>query len=161
VAQDIGAGHTQRARALGWHGVLLGCAVALVLGGAVTLSRAQVVGLYTADPAVIAAALPLLVWALLFHTADAAQTVAAFVLRAWHLATWPLIVYALAVWGLGLGGGYVMAFDVGGWVPSALQGARGFWVAATAGLIAAALAMGLLLAWAPTHLGRQAATPPP
>ncbi|MFM2066708.1 MAG: hypothetical protein RLZZ584_1617 [Pseudomonadota bacterium] len=157
VAQDIGAGHTQRAHTLGWHGVLLGCAVALVLGGAVTLGRAPIVGLYTGDPAVIAAALPLVVWALLFHMADAAQTVAAFVLRAWHLATWPLIVYALAVWGLGLGGGYVLAFDVGGGVPAALHGARGFWIAATAGLLAAALAMGLLLAWAPVHLGRQLA----
>jgi MATE family multidrug resistance protein len=75
--------------------------------------------------------------------------VAAFVLRAWHLATWPLIVYALAVWGLGLGGGYALAFDVGGHIPPALHGARGFWIAATAGLIAAALAMAVLLAWAP------------
>jgi MATE family multidrug resistance protein len=108
-----------------------------------------VVGLYTPDPAVVAAALPLVVWALLFHTADAAQTVAAFVLRAWHLATWPLIVYAVAVWGVGLGGGYVLAFDVGGAVPAALHGARGFWIAATAGLVTAAIAMAILLNRAP------------
>jgi MATE family multidrug resistance protein len=149
VAQDIGAGAMRRARQLGWHGIWLGCAVALLLGGAVTLGRSTVVGLYTSDPAVTAAALPLVVWALLFHTADAAQTVAAFVLRAWHLATWPLMVYAVAVWGLGLGGGYVLAFDVSGAIPTALHGARGFWIAATAGLVAAALALGVLLAWAP------------
>jgi MATE family multidrug resistance protein len=149
VAQDIGAGQPARARALGWHGVALACVVAVLLGGAVTLARVQVVSLYTADAKIAAAALPLLVWALLFHTADAAQTVAAFVLRAWHLATWPLIVYALAVWGLGLGGGYALAFDVGGHIPPALHGARGFWIATTAGLIAAALAMAVLLAWAP------------
>ncbi|MEY2687252.1 MAG: hypothetical protein RL375_1450 [Pseudomonadota bacterium] len=153
VAQDIGAGALKRARQLGWHGVWLGSLVALVLGGAVTLARVQVVGLYTPDPAVVAAALPLVVWALLFHTADAAQTVAAFVLRAWHLATWPLIVYALAVWGVGLGGGYVLAFDVGGGVPVGLHGARGFWIAATAGLVTAAIAMAVLLARAP-HLTR-------
>ncbi len=159
VAQDIGAGALDRARRLGWHGVWLGSLVALVLGGAVTLGRVQVVGLYTPDPAVAAAALPLVVWALLFHTADAAQTVAAFVLRAWHLATWPLIVYAVAVWGVGLGGGYVLAFDVGGGVPAALHGARGFWIAATAGLVTAAVAMAILLTRAP-HMIRAGARQP-
>ncbi|MEY4750988.1 MAG: hypothetical protein RIQ60_3202 [Pseudomonadota bacterium] len=155
VAQDIGAGQITRARALGWHGMVLGSLTALLMGGGVTLARQTVVGLYTHDAMVAAAALPLLVWALPFHTADAAQTVAAFVLRAWHLATWPLVVYALAVWGLGLGGGYVLAFDIGGVIPPALHGARGFWIAATAGLSAAAVAMAALLLWVHRHQAAQ------
>ena len=61
------------------------------LGGAVYLLREQVVGLYTANPVIVAAALPLLAWVALFHVADAAQTVAAFVLRAYRIATVPLL----------------------------------------------------------------------
>ena len=55
---------------------------------------------------IVAAALPLLAWVALFHVADAAQTIAAFVLRAYRIATVPLVIYALALWGIGLGGGY-------------------------------------------------------
>ena len=76
-----------------------------------TSLREQVVGLYTANPVIVAAALPLLAWVALFHVADAAQTVAAFVLRAYRIATLPLLVYAVALWGVGLGGGYLAAFD--------------------------------------------------
>jgi MATE family multidrug resistance protein len=73
--------------------------------------------------------------------------VAAFVLRAYRIATMPLVVYVLAVWGIGLGGGYVMAFDLIGFSPQWMQGARGFWAMATLGLAAAAAGMsGLLVA---------------
>ena len=49
------------------------------VGGAVYLLREPIVGLYTANPVIVAAALPLLAWVALFHIADAAQTIAAFV----------------------------------------------------------------------------------
>jgi len=105
-----------------------------------------VVQLYTHDAAVVAAALPLLAWVALFHTADAAQAVASFVLRAYRIATLPMIIFAVSLWGVGLGGGYVLAFDLTGLTPPALRGARGFWVASTAGLVLAALGLsGLLL----------------
>ena len=57
---------------------------------------------------IVAAALPLLAWVVLFHVADAAQTVAAFVLRAYRIATVPLVIYVVAIWAIGLGGGYVV-----------------------------------------------------
>jgi MATE family multidrug resistance protein len=104
-----------------------------------------VVRLYTGDAAVIAAALPLLAWVALFHTADAAQCVASFVLRAWRIATLPMLIFAVSLWGVGLGGGYLLAFDVTGLTPPALLGARGFWTASTCGLVLAALALSALL----------------
>ena len=94
--------------------------------------REQVVGLYTANPVIVAAALPLLAWVALFHVADAAQTIAAFVLRAYRIATVPLLVYVVALWGVGLGGGYLAAFDPAGISPAWMHGARGFWSMATA-----------------------------
>ena len=115
------------------------------------------VGLYTANPVIVAAALPLLAWVALFHVADAAQTVAAFVLRAYRIATLPLVVYVLAVWGIGLGGGYVAAFDLAGISPGWMLGARGFWSMASVGLATAGIAMSAYLAFRLRREGAQAA----
>ncbi|WP_425260934.1 MATE family efflux transporter [Rubrivivax sp. RP6-9] len=146
VAQRIGALDLADARRLGWHGLAVGTAIAAVLGGAVFLGREAVVALYARDAAVVAAALPLLAYVALFHVADAAQTIAAFVLRAWRIATIPLLVNATALWGVGLGGGFALAFGGHAWVPLAWRGAAGFWTAATAGLVLTALALTGLLA---------------
>jgi len=147
VAQRIGADDASDARQLGWHGVELGVLVAALLGGAVYVLRTPILHIYAHDALIVAAALPLLAWVALFHVADAAQTIAAFVLRAYRIATVPMLVYVLAIWGVGLGGGYAVAFNTTGWSPAALQGAQGFWSAATAGLVLAAIGMCGFLAW--------------
>lgn len=147
VAQRIGAGDPADARRLGWHALALGMALAAALGAAVFFGRSGVVRLYTRDAAVIAAALPLLAWVALFHVADAAQTIVAFVLRAWRIATVPMVIYAGALWGVGLGGGYMLAFNLSGHTPEALLGARGFWVASTAGLVLAGVCLTGFMVW--------------
>jgi multidrug resistance protein, MATE family len=147
VAQSIGAGMARQARCFGWHGLLIGCAIAAVVGAIVFVARQPVLGLYTSNPAVVAAAMPLLAWMAVFHIADAAQTIAAFVLRAYKIATAPVVIYVAALWGVGLGGGYLLAFNVPGWVPPALQGAPGFWFASTSGLVLAAAALCAFMVW--------------
>ena len=104
-----------------------------------------------------AAALPLMAWAAMFHLADAVQTIAAFVLRAFRIATVPLLIYVFALWGVGLGGGYAVAFDLSGLMPDGLRGAPGFWFASTVGLTVAAVALSLFLWWV---LRRQQRAPP-
>jgi len=153
VAQAIGAGEWRDARRLGWHGWLLGCGVAAVLGSVVLALREPVLHLYTGNPAVFAAAMPLIAWLVVFHIADAAQIIAAFVLRAYKITTVPLLIYVAALWGVGQGGGFVLAFNVGGWVPASLQGATGYWMASTAGLTLAAVALTAFLAWVLKHKG--------
>lgn len=140
VAQRIGAGDFADAKRLGWHGIAIGGSLALATGSAVSLLREPVVRLYTHDPQVIAAALPLLAFVAWFHLGDAMQCLSNFVLRAWHVATLPVAVYALALWGLGLGGGYTLAFGH-------LQGAPGFWAAATGALLLTAALLCGLLRW--------------
>jgi MATE family multidrug resistance protein len=147
VAQSIGANRLGDARRIGWHGVGIGIVIAALLGAAVFIARGAVVGLYTDQAAIAAAALPLLAWVALFHTLDAAQGVLSFVLRAWRIATVPVLIYASAIWGIGLGGGYLLAFDTSGFVPDALRGARGFWIGATVGLGVTAIALAAFLAW--------------
>ncbi len=147
VAQSIGAGEHRTARRLGWHGLLLGTGAAAVVGSVVLAAREPVLHLYTGNAAVFAAAMPLITWLVVFHIADAAQIIAAFVLRAYKITTVPMLIYVAALWGVGLGGGYLLAFDSTGWVPAALRGAPGYWFASTTGLVIAASALTLFLAW--------------
>ena len=147
VAQRIGAGDLRDARRLGWHGMQFALCLALVVGTVVFAARLQVLQLYTDNPAVLAAALPLLAWVALFHAADAVQTMAAIVLRAWRIVTVPMLIFVGALWGVGLGGGYMLAFRLGDRLPASWQGAQGFWIASTTGLTVAAVLLTALLAW--------------
>ena len=159
VAQRIGAGDRADVRRLSWHGVQLALGIAALTGGLVFVLRRPILGLYTGDPQVIAAALPMLAWVVWFHIADAGQAVASFVLRAHRIAIVPLVVHAVAVWGVGLGGGFWLAFGAG--APAALAGASGFWAAAALGLLLSGLGMGAYLLWmfarAPGAVSRVAA----
>src|SRR5205814_1231158 len=147
VAQRIRAGLLPEGRRIGWHGLQMGLVIAAAMGAAVYGSREQLMHAYTHGPVIIAAAMPLLAWVILFHIADAGQTLASFTLRAYKLATVPVVIYATALWGVGLGGGYTVAFNLTGLSPASLQGAQGFWSAATAGLSCAAIGLCAFLAW--------------
>ncbi len=148
VAQNLGAGRLGDARRIGWHGLAIGCGVAGVVGSAVLLGRVTILGLYTRDQAVISAALPLVAWLAVFHVADAGQTISASVLRAYKIATVPLVIYVASMWGVGLGGGYLLAFDTSGVVPAALHGAVGYWTASTVAITLAAGALCAVMGWA-------------
>lgn len=147
VAQRIGAADLPDARRLGWHGLQIALLIAAGLGTTVYAAREGVLGLYTGNAAIVAAAMPLLAWVAVFHIADAGQALTSFVLRAHRITTVPLLIYAFAIWGVGLGGGFVLGFDTLGLAPPALHGARGFWAAATLGLAIAALGLGGFLQW--------------
>ena len=147
VAQRLGAGDRNDARGLGWAGLEIGVLIAAAFGSAVYLLRGPLVGLYTGDAVIVAAALPLLAWVALFHVADAAQAIAAFVLRAYWITVIPLVFYVLAIWGIGLAGGYVVAFELAGPSPEFMRGTPGFWSMATLGLGVAGIGMALFLAW--------------
>jgi MATE family multidrug resistance protein len=160
VAQRIGAEDSHGARRIGVHALLFGFCTAAVLGSLVFVSRQWMVRAYTQDPAVIAAAVPLLAWVALFHMADASQVIASFILRAWRVATVPLLIYCVAIWGIGLGGGFAIVFRLGDVMPPMLQGASGFWFASTAGLAVAAICLCACLAWVMRrqgHVGAPAA----
>ena len=147
VAQRVGAGDLPDARRLGWHALWFAGLASAVLALAIYLGRVSVVGLYTSDPAVAAGALALLSWLVVFHVCDAVQTMAAFVLRAWRVATVPMVIYAGTLWGVGLGGGSLLAFGTDPAIPDALHGAPGYWAAATAALVFCSLGLTGFKAW--------------
>ena len=145
VAQALGAHRPEAARTLSRHGIMMAVAIACCYGVIVLALRPYVIQGYTPNPQVVAAAMPLVLIVVCYHLFDALQITTAFVLRAYKVAVVPTVIYAVALWGVGLGGGYLLGFNVSGTIPPWLTGARGFWVANTASLAIAGV--GLLLYW--------------
>lgn len=128
VAQEIGRGRLAAARHTGRAGVRLGIMLSVSVGVVVWLAREQIIGLYTPDSSVASAAMPLFFFIAFYQLFDSAQVGTAFVLRAYKVAAIPTLMYAIALWGAGLGGGYLVGFDVLGATPPLLKGAAGFWL---------------------------------
>ncbi|MGI4900806.1 MAG: MATE family efflux transporter, partial [Janthinobacterium lividum] len=141
VAQSLGAERPEAARTLSRHGILLAGGIAVVFALLLWFTRNQVVRLYTPDLAVASAAASLLAIVAFYHCFDALQVSTAFILRAYKVTVIPTVIYAVALWGVGLGGGYLLGFDVSGNVPAGLRGAAGFWIANSASLGVAAASL--------------------
>ncbi|GIZ51994.1 MATE family efflux transporter [Noviherbaspirillum aridicola] len=158
VAQAIGAGSHADARRIGMAGIRLAALLSVSTGCAVWLARDLIVRAYTPDPVIIAAALPLFVYIAFYQLFDSVQVTTAFVLRAYKIAVIPTVMYAVALWGIGLGGGYLLGLDPLGISPQPLRGAAGFWLGNSASL--ALVAAGLLwyLRIVQRHAGRERTT---
>jgi MATE family multidrug resistance protein len=157
TAQAIGAGDPLRARETALTGLRMGALLAALTVLAVWTLRGEIVGLYTRDPEVASKALALIPFLAAFHFFDAMQAVASFVLRAYKLAIAPTVIHAVALWGVGVVGGYLVAFG-GMWGPA--WGVTGMWLMQSVALaLAAILLVGFYLglpqlhrAWRPTRV---------
>jgi len=127
VSQSIGANKPERAEEIGWSSVFFTTATCITIGIAVWVFRMQLSDLYDPPAEVKAFAIPLFLFIAFYQVFDALQVTAAFILRAYRIAFWPMLIYAGSLWGVGLGGGYLLGFNVFGNVPNILQGANGFW----------------------------------
>ena len=143
VAQALGAHEAVQARALSLHSLRLGASGGLVLAVLTWLARDPVIAAYTTDPEVAAAAHRLIGFAAAFHVFDALQGVSVSVLRGYRVTLAPMVIYALSLWGIGLGGGYWLAYR--GMFALPPLGAVGMWAAAFAGLAVAAACLVLLV----------------
>ena len=131
VGQALGAGESRRARHAGLLGLGVAIAIATATGSVIWFGAGTLARGYTTDTAVAAAATSLLAIVALYHVVDAVQAVMAQVLRGYKRATAPMVIYAVALWGVGLGGGYLLALTDG---LGPARGAAGFWMAAVASL---------------------------
>ena len=114
-------------------GLTLSAGLAVFFGSALWWGKSSLAQLFTRDPEVAVVAVGLLGWVAVYHVMDAIQTVCAFLLRCFQITLLPLAIYSVLLWGIGLGGGYVWAYQglTGGPaepVPST------FWFAATLAL---------------------------
>ena len=131
VGQAVGAGERERARRISWKGIRLGMAIALVSCLVLRLVTPQIAALYTTDVTVQQVAIPLIMLVGIYHLGDALQVMGVTVLRSYKKTVVPMLIYAATVWGLGLGGGYLLGLtDTFG--PA--RGAAGVWMAGAASM---------------------------
>lgn len=127
VSQSIGANKLERAEEIGWSSVFFNTTICITFGIAIWLFRYQLIDLYDPPAEIKAFSVPLVLFIAFYQIFDALQLSAAFILRAYRVAFLPMIIYAGSLWGVGLGGGYLLGFNVFGNTPEFLQGANGFW----------------------------------
>ena len=139
VSQSIGANRQDRAEEIGWSAVTFTTLVCIVIGIAVWFLRMFLLDLYSPPEAVKQFAIPLFLFIALYQIFDSLQVTAAFILRAYRIAFLPMIIYAISLWGVGLGGGYILGFNLTGSIPLSMQGASGFWLANSISLGLAAI----------------------
>lgn len=138
----LGSGDARRARQAIRTGFKAGLAMALLMSSVMLASRSWIAAIYSPDADVVAVASGLLALLALYHLGDATQVLCVFVLRCYRVVTAPFVAYAVLLWGVGLAGGYALAYA--GLGPLAAQHSpAAFW---TAGAIALLLLAPILAA---------------
>lgn len=140
VGQAAGARDWACVRATIGSGLLLAGGLSTLFGGALWFGAVGLTAAYTDDPAVQAVALSLIVYVAIYQVFDAVQTIAAYALRGYKITFVPMLVHIVCFWGVGLYGGWWLAFKA-----AQPMGVAGFWIASLSSLVLAALLLGALL----------------
>ncbi|MFT4265894.1 MAG: MATE family efflux transporter [Xenophilus sp.] len=144
ISHWLGAGDPARARHACRQGFELTLAGALACAATMALARGHLAGLYSSDAAVAGLAATLLLTTAAYHLADAVQTLCVFVLRCYRVTVLPLAIYGTLLWGVGLGGSWLLAYrGLGPW--PAMGSPLAFWIMGAAALGMTALLFLLLL----------------
>ncbi len=146
VAQNIGAHQLAQAKQIGLSGIRLVMVMALCVAAFYGLFGQSLAKLYLGANAgmnqVLGTATHLIQILALFIVFDAFQTVLAFILRAYKVASLPSVIYAFSLWGVGIGGGWWLTHIA---TPNWAANAAGYWWAGAAGVLIATVAFSLLL----------------
>lgn len=135
-----------------YSGILLTVSVSGVIALMTYGFRQPISALYTENPEVIQIAVTLLMLASFYQVFDAIQVSSAGALRGLHSTQVTMWVTLVCYWGVGLGGGYVLAFT--DWL-SGPYGVAGFWIGIVAGFVLAAGALQIKLYLLIQRLTRQ------
>ena len=140
VSQHLGAKDAIKAEEVAWSSVVFTVGVSVSMGIIVWLLQDFLLDSYSPGEEARAMAKQLMIFIAIYQAADALQVTAAFILRGYRVAFWPMVIYAFSLWGVGLFGGYLMAFGLVP-VPEFLNGASGFWFGNSISLILAAIGL--------------------
>lgn len=141
----LGAGRPDYARRVVYMGLKLTVLAALTLGAIISIAGRELASAYSTNPEIIALARELLMWVTFYHVADSVQALCAFLLRCYRITIAPLALYGVLLWGLGLFGGYHLAY-VGIASQGATRSPASFWAASSVALaLVAGCLLGLLL----------------
>ncbi len=138
VGEAFGQKSKQEVLIRAYTGIGLAAVLSLLAASITYGLRWDIAQWYTDDHHVIAIAIILLGIAAFYQLFDAIQVATAGVLRGLHDTQATMWVTFVCYWGIGLGGGYLLAFS-NIFLPA--LGVTGFWVAIVAGFLLAAIAL--------------------
>jgi multidrug resistance protein, MATE family len=142
AAQALGGQNEPKARSWVMSGGKLIMGLALIIAITLWIAREPIAMLYAEDPSVRAYAQVLIAWVAIYHVLDAGQCLLYFSLRAWRITLSPMLVYGVGMWGVGVGGGWILSRHM--FAPTA-EAAQGFWIAAICGLALTCTGLAYLL----------------
>jgi MATE family multidrug resistance protein len=142
VGHALGAGSPRGARFAAAVGMATALIYACLSSSAMLLLREQIAQIYTDNPAVIAIAGSLLIYAAIFQFSDAIQVTAAGALRGYQDTRIAMLFTLFAYWGIGLPVGYSLGLSEQFGV---MSGPVGLWQGLVVGLTSAAFMLGIRL----------------
>lgn len=156
VGHALGRGDVGGVRRAIWAGYAIVIGTQLMSGIVLLSANDLLVSFYTRDAAVAALAASLLFYAAMFQFPDGVQVLSAGALRGLKDTRMPMLLAALAYWGVGMPVGAGLGLGLG-WGP------KGMWIGLIAGLTVAAVLLGLRLlrSSAPDALSRRIAAEHP
>ena len=152
VAQCLGAGFPRSAEEIARRSLRIALIIAATACALLYFAQDPIIRIYTSQDDVAAIAGSLIICGIIYHTFDAAQSVSSFILRGYRITWVPMFVTAIALWCLGLMGGYCLCFCETPLGPP--MGTIGFWIACAAGLIVSGI---FLTSYALLHARKAAA----
>jgi MATE family multidrug resistance protein len=143
----LGANQAGRAEQAAHTGLKLALLMAILCSASLAFLKGRLASWFSTDPAVSMAAASVLGWVALYHLVDALQAVCAFILRCYRMTVLPLIIYSVMLWGVGLYGACLWAYE-GLFFWPAKPEVSTFWAASSAALFMVSLAFVSLVLWA-------------
>ena len=138
----IGAANFQKMRHVLAIGFQLVVMEALLLATVLFIFSNEIAMVYAKDDQVAKLSAQLLLLVGFYHIGDAVQTLCFFVLRSFKVTFLPMMVYGSMLWGVGLSGGYLLAYEgIGNIAPT--QSPDAFWLMSVIALVL--VCVGLLL----------------
>ena len=117
-------------------------AISFTLSTLLWIGKIPLAQIYVKDPEVTKVTAQLIGLVALYHASDAIQTMCFFVLRSLKVVFIPFLIYTCLLWGLGLGGGFWLAYELE-WNLSNSPAA--FWLSSSVALMAVSVCLlGLL-----------------
>ncbi len=110
VSYWIGHGNPVLASQLVKQTLKWGLAFGSGLCAIIFFGRYWIASHFSTNPEVVALASTLLAFVAVYHVPDGLQIMSMFLLRCYKVTLMPLVVYSVFLWGIGLGGGYGLAY---------------------------------------------------
>jgi MATE family multidrug resistance protein len=146
----IGAANYQNMRSVLVIGFQLITAEAVLMASILFIFSDQIAVIYAKDDQVAKLSAQLLLLVGFYHIGDALQTLCFFVLRSFKVTFFPMLVYGSMLWGVGLSGGYLLAYEgIGSIQPT--QSPAAFWIMSVIALGLVCVGLMILIARAVNH----------